>query len=230
MIVRQRGDHFIIIKQHDHGLMSGVFAEYLSQKIRPWKETLYAISNHDVGWVELDKEILWNEEKNQPYSFIDYPLKPKLAAYTEGILQVESRSIYAGYLCSKHCAYLLEKTNDPLAERFIEKEQVRRQRMRKYLNLEEKQYLLDNFRLLRFCDDLSLSLCLNEPGEQLHPWYQNGIQYNGKKYQWVWEDLEKLRLTPNLFQNSFQLQIPYQCVNQNREVLEEGTYRWTVTI
>lgn len=210
MIVRQRGKHFVLTNQHQHGLMSGVFAENLEQTIRPWEETMYAIANHDVGWTELDTQVLWNEEQNRPYSFMDYPLKPKLSAYTDGITQVETNSIYAGYLCSKQCSYFLEKTDDPFAEQFIEKERMRRQRMRKYLSQEEKQYLLDNFRLLRFCDDLSLSLCLNEPGEQSHPWYHNGIQYKGQKFQWIWEDTDKLRLAPNVFDDTFSIQIPYQ--------------------
>lgn len=230
MIVRQRGNHFILTDQHQHGLMSGVFAENLEQTIRPWEETLYAISYHDVGWVKLDKQILWNEEKNQPYSFMDYPLVSKLEAYAEGISQLEANSIYAGYLCSKQCTHFLDKSDGPIVEQFLEKEQIRRQRMRKYLSQEEKQYLLDNFRLLRFCDDLSLSLCLNEPGEQTHPWYQNGIQYNGKKYQWIFDDVDKIRLMPNVFRDSFTIQLPYTRIGDDRQVIEEGTYRWNVVV
>lgn len=230
MIVRQRGEQFVLTNQHQHGLMSGVFAENIEQTIRPWEETLYAISYHDVGWVELDKQITWNEEKNQPYSFMDYPLEPKLAAYMEGITQVEVNSIYAGYLCSKQCSYFLEKSDDLLAKQFVEKEQIRRQRMRKYLSREEKQYLLDNFRLLRFCDDLSLSLCLNEPGEQSHPWYHNGIQYNGQKFQWVFDGVDRIRLMPNLFRESFVIRIPYQRIGTSRQLIDEGTYQWQIIV
>jgi hypothetical protein len=230
MIVRRRGNQFVLINQHQHGLMSGVFAENLEQTIRPWEETLYAISHHDVGWEKLDKQILWDEETNQPYSFMDYPLEPKVNAYSDGIAAIDAHSIYAGYLCSKQCSYLLEKTDHQLAKNFLEKEQTRRQRMRKYLSLDEKQYLLDNFRLLRFCDDLSLSLCLNEPGEQTHPWYQNGIQYNGHQYEWLFEADHRIRLLPNLFRDSFVIQIPYQVVGRDRQVQEEGTYRWQVIV
>lgn len=230
MIVRQRGNQYILIHQHQHALMSGVFAENLEQTIRPLKETLYAITYHDVGWIELDQEIRWDEQNNRPYSFTDYPLAQKLTAYNRGITEVEANSIYAGYLCSKLYASYLEKTDDPLAEEFLNKERIRRQRMRKYLNLEEKQYLIDNFRLLRFCDDLSLALCLNEPGDQKHPWYQNGIQYNGKNFHWVWEGVDRLRLSPNLFKISFPVQIPYMVVGTDRNVMEEGVYQWQVIV
>ncbi len=230
MIVRQRGNQFVLIQQHQHALMSGVFAENLEQTIRPRKETLYAISYHDVGWIELDQEIHWDEKNHRPFHFTDYPLAQKLVAYQKGITEVEANSIYAGYLCSKLYATYLEKENNPLAVEFLSKEQIRRQRMRKYLSLEEKQYLIDNFRLLRFCDDLSLALCLNEPGHQTHPWYQNGIQYNGINYHWVWERVDRLRLSPNLFKSSFPVQIPYTIVGTDRDILEEGVYQWKVIV
>lgn len=230
MIVRQRGNQFVLTHQHQHALMSGVFAENLEQTIRPFNETLYAITHHDVGWIELDQQIRWNERKKRPYSFIDYPLALKLTAYHKGIAEVESKSIYAGYLCSKLYATLMEKVDDPLAEEFVEKERVRRQRMRKYLNLEEKQYLIDNFRLLRFCDDLSLALCLNEPGQQTHPWFQSGIQYNGNNYNWHWDGVNKLRLSPNPFKDSFSVQIPYLVVGMDRNIIEEGVYQWQVIV
>jgi len=230
MIVRQRGKQFVLIHQHQHALMSGVFAENLEQTIRPFNETLYAISHHDVGWMEVDQQIHWNEELKRPYSFTDFPLELKLNVYQKGITEVEANSVYAGYLCSKLYSTFLEKHDEPLAKEFLDREQVRRQRMRKYLSLEEKQYLIDNFRLLRFCDDLSLALCLNEPGYQTHPWYKNGIQYNGINYNWIWEGEDQLRLHPNLFRDTFPVQIPYLVLAEDRKIVEEGVYQWKVLV
>lgn len=230
MIVRQRGDHFLLIHQHDHAILAGELAKHLSQTIRPLKETLYAISHHDVGWEKLDQQVLWNKEMDRPYDFMDYPLAPKLQAYENGIAQVEAYSLYAGYLCSKHNAYLLEGVNDPLVKSFLEQEQARRQRMRKYFTNEEKQYVVDNFRLLRFCDDLSLALCLQEPTAEPHSWYKNGISYNGNMYQWRWETEQKLRLTPNPFDESFFVELPFQIIDRNQQTVRNGTDRWQVMI
>lgn len=230
MIVRQRGKQFVLIHQHQHALMSGVFAENLEQAIRPFDETLYAISHHDVGWMEEDQNIRWNKQLNRPYSFTDFPLDLKLTVYRKGITEVEANSVYAGYLCSKLYSTFLEKHDEPEAKEFLVKEQIRRQRMRKYLSLEEKQYLIDNFRLLRFCDDLSLALCLNEPGTQTHPWYRNGIHYNGINYNWIWEDVDRLRLTPNLFKQPFPVQIPYLVIDEDQQMIEEGIYQWKVLV
>lgn len=221
MIVRQRGDLFVLVRQHEHAVMAGEIAKHFTQAIRPLKETLYAIEQHDVGWVELDQHVVWNEETQKPYSFMDYPLAPKLEAYSNGIVQAEANSLYAGYLCSKHYSYFIEKITDPLAKAFLEREQTRRQRMRKYFSNEEKQYLVDNFRLLRFCDDLSLALCQQEPLGEPHSWYQNGIQYNGNVYQWYWEDDTHLRLTPNPFNDEFILTIPTLIVNKQRQIVKE---------
>ncbi|SHE82273.1 Protein of unknown function [Seinonella peptonophila] len=230
MIVRQRGDQYVLMNQHEHGLMAGEMAEHLFQVIRPREETLFAIRNHDIGWIELDRQVVWNEESNQPYSFMDYPLALKLEAYTNGIVTVENENLYAGYLCSKHYAYFIEKLTEPLAKEFLDREQARRQRIRKYFSADEKQYLIDNFRLLRFCDDLSLSICLHDPETGPHDWYQNGIQYNGSTYQWYWEDQTSLRLSPSLFKESFELQIPYRVFNQERQEIESGLYQWQILI
>jgi hypothetical protein len=161
---------------------------------------------------------------------MDYPLAPKLQAYENGIAQVEAYSLYAGYLCSKHNAYLLEGVNDPIVRTFLEQEQARRQRMRKYFTNEEKQYVVDNFRLLRFCDDLSLALCLQEPTAVPHSWYKNGISYNGNMYQWRWETEKKLRLTPNPFEESFFVELPFQIIDRNQQTVSKGTDRWQILI
>ena len=46
----------------------------------------------------------WDEKNNCPVSFYDYPLLPKLEAYTRGISKVVANDHYAGFLCSKHYA------------------------------------------------------------------------------------------------------------------------------
>ncbi|MBA4493643.1 DUF3891 family protein [Paenactinomyces guangxiensis] len=228
MIVRRRGNRFILIKQHDHALISGEFAARLNQKIEPRAKTLYAISHHDVGWIELDQTILWNEQTNEPYSFNDYPLLPKLEAYTQGISRVEAHDPYAGFLCSKHFASFFTNVSDPAARRFHEQELARQDQLKKHFSEAEEQNSADNFRLLQFCDDLSLSLCLNEPQQNTHPWYADGIDYHGRKVKWVWEDEQSLRLVPNLFSTSFTFEIPYQVADSSRRLVSRNVFRCRV--
>lgn len=230
MIVRRKGNHFILIKQHDHALISGEFAAHMKEAISPLAKTLYAISHHDVGWVALDQNILWNEETNEPYSFNDYPLLAKLEAYREGISKVEANDPYAGFLVSKHFASFFTNVTDPAGRQFREQEILRQNKLREHFTEKEQQNIAHNFRLLQFCDDLSLFLCLNEPGENTHPWYKDGFRYQGKKVKWVWEDETTLRLVPNLFTQSFTVEIPYQIVDTYRRLVGRDHFCFQILV
>jgi hypothetical protein len=73
MIVRERPDSFLLFGQHEHALMAGELARRWGRSPEPFGSTVYAVANHDVAWREPDREVLWNEEKDRPYSFMDYP-------------------------------------------------------------------------------------------------------------------------------------------------------------
>ena len=118
MIVRKRGNYFILIKQHDHALIAGEMAAHIDEPVQPLAKTLFAISHHDIGWEELDRSVLWDEKNNCPVSFYDYPLLPKLEAYTRGISKVVANDHYAGFLCSKHYASFFTNETDPACRRF----------------------------------------------------------------------------------------------------------------
>lgn len=62
MIVRKRGNYFILIKQHDHALIAGEMAAHIDEPVQPLAKTLFAISHHDIGWEELDRSVLWDEK------------------------------------------------------------------------------------------------------------------------------------------------------------------------
>lgn len=230
MIVRKRGKHFILIKQHDHALIAGEMAAHIHEPVQPLAKTLYAISHHDIGWEELDQSVLWNEETNSPYDFRNYPLLPKLEAYAQGISRVVASDYYAGFLCSKHYASFFTNEIDPVCRKFREQELARQHQLREYFTETEEENIARNFRLLQFCDQLSLFVCLNEPGENTDPWYQDGIFYQGKRYEWVWEGKEQLRLSPNLFKQSFSIDIPFQMVDSYRRLVGSQTYTLKVLV
>ena len=152
MIVREQEGRFLLIKQHDHGLVSKVFASHWGERINPHKSTLYAIKHHDVGWKQLDKEIRWNEEANRPYSFIDYPLESKLPAYRKGIEQVQEKDLYAACLCSMHYASFFSEETEPAAVHFYQEELNRQKRLRQHMTIEEQETLAYNLQLLQFFD------------------------------------------------------------------------------
>src|ERR687890_431732 len=169
MIVRERTDSFLLFGQHDHALMAGEFARRWRPRPSPFEPTVYATANHDLGWREPDREVLWNEEKDRPYSFVDYPLDLKLPTQRRGIELVADHDPYAGCLCSMHYARFLLDSERPEEVEFREGEVERQGSFEERMSEKELEYLERNFRFLRLCDGLSLFLCLNEPGGEDSP-------------------------------------------------------------
>ncbi|HEY6674605.1 MAG TPA: DUF3891 family protein, partial [Rubrobacteraceae bacterium] len=102
MIVREKGDYYVLIKQHDHALASGEFARHWAERPRPLEPIIYAIAHHDVAWQAPDARVRWNEETGRPYSFANYPPEEKVRAYVGGLAWLEERDPYAACLSSMH--------------------------------------------------------------------------------------------------------------------------------
>ena len=184
MIIQATEHEFIMITQHDHGYLAGEFAAHFSKVFigadSYLKDFLIAVYEHDRGWIELDQVPIWNEAFQYPYTFMDYPMQPRLSAYAQGLDEIEAKSEYAGLLCSLHYNSIMK--NSPLSEciEFYKNEAARQQRIREKLRLndDEEKGLAHHFQLLQYCDDLSLYVCLNEPGvdkDKEHPWYKDGF-------------------------------------------------------
>ena len=230
MIVRERPGAFLLFGQHEHALIAGEFALRWGERPHPLEPTLYAIVNHDLGWRELDQDVLWNEEKGRPYSFVDYPLDLKLPAQRRGIDAVEDHDPYAGCLCSMHYARFLLGSERPEEVQFRETEIERQDSIRERMSDSEYGNLERNFRFLRLCDGLSLFLCLNEPGgENGPPPYPGGFEFEGRRFEPVWEDDRTLRLDPNPFSETFGIEIPYRTIGRDGRPLGSERLELRVT-
>jgi hypothetical protein len=168
--------------------------------------------------------VSWNEEKDRPYSFQDYPVELKVRAYTEGLDRLEEQDAYAACLCSMHYETLVRRFGRTGAEaRFVEAQVGRQERLRAGLSEEEIGNLDRNLGLLRLCDGLSLFVCLNEPGEdESPPPYPEGFEFDGQRFEPVWEDRRTLRLEPDPFTEAFEVSIPYSRVGRDRRPLDGG--------
>ena len=223
MIVRDKPDSYVLIGQHDHGRVSGEFARHWGERPIPLESTLYAIANHDVAWQRLDKTLRWNETTGKPYSFVDYPAEPKMEAYREGLDLLEAQDPYAACLCSMHYASFVRDARGAAEVGFREGEGRRQERLRGAMSARELENVERNFRLLQTCDDLSLFVCLNEPGRSDHPWYREGFEFMGTKFVPTWEDRRTLRLNPSPFSEAFDLFIPHLSVGKDRRPLGSGS-------
>ena len=230
MVVRERPDRFLLFGQHEHALMAGEFARRWGERPVPFESTVYAVANHDLAWREPDGEVLWNEEKDRPYSFVDYPLHLKLPAQKRGIDRVEARDSYAGCLCSMHYARFLLDAERPEETEFRDGEFERQRRLEQGMSAAELENLERNFRLLRLCDGLSLFLCLNEPGgNEDPPPYPEGFVFKGTRFDLVWEDGQTLGLDPNPFSEAFGIEVPYRIVGRDRRPLGSDILRLRIT-
>ena len=220
----------MLIKQHDHALVSGLFAEHWAEEPYPLGPTLYAIAQHDVAWRGLDSSVRWNEETGRPYSFLDYPVEEKVRAYTEGLDHLETQDAYAACLCSIHYETLARGSERPGEKRFVEGEVARQERLKTGLSEGEVESLGRNLRFLKLCDGLSLFLCLNEPGDaESPPPYPGGFELDGTRFEPVWEDGRALRLDPNPFSGAFGLGIPYEEFGGDRRRIRSGLIELRVT-
>jgi hypothetical protein len=230
VIVRERPDSFLLFEQHEHALVAGEFALRWRERPQPLESTVYAVANHDLAWRELDREVLWNQENDRPYSFVDYPLDLKLPAQRKGIDLVEEYDPYAGCLCSMHYARFLLDSVRPEEVEFREGEMERQGRLEERMSEKELENLERNFRFLRLCDGLSLFLCLNEPGgEDSPPPYPGGFEFEGTRFGPVWEDKQTLRLDPSPFSEAFGVEIPYRISGRDRLPLGSDILELRVT-
>ncbi|MFC4403238.1 DUF3891 family protein [Gracilibacillus xinjiangensis] len=179
MIVRERANEYVMIEQHCHAQISG---DIMSQ----WKECLFigdsfrnsvelAVYFHDYGWSEFDKRPLWNDREKAPCTFANFPINRKITLYQQGIEAVEKMDLYAALLCSEHYKRFLLNDMSKDAQKFVAKELSRQNRIINSMNEFDQQLFNFHYHFLQFGDNLSLFLCLNEPGSKNHPFFKKGI-------------------------------------------------------
>ncbi len=230
MIVREKTDSYLLVKQHDHALVSGEFAKHWAEEPWPPGPTLHAITNHDVAWQGPDASVRWNEGTGRPYSFMDYPLGAKLAAYTAGLDLLETENLYAACLCSRHYETLVRGSRGEAEAAFVEGEVSRQRRLEAAMSEAEIGSLEHNLHFLKLCDGLSLFVCLNEPSQNDYPPpYPEGLTLEGRKFEPVWEDELTLRLDPNPFSGPFEVSVPYQNFGKDGRFLGDGRLELGVT-
>lgn len=215
MICRENKEQFIMVTQHQHGLLAGQIAAHfhspLYESSKRKEEVHTAIEQHDRGWISLDDTPFWNDVEEAPYTFIDFPLAPRLTFYRKGLDEIEGLSSYAGLLCSLHFEKLLLQADlkHPSYTAYMEHEERRRDRIQRELgitDLSAEGELIYHLWVLQFCDDLSLYLCLNEPGvskDKEFIWWRDGFGMSdrfdfteGKTIQAQWLDQQTVSLDP----------------------------------
>lgn len=237
MIVRERENEFIMIKQNDHAHISGdCFGNWKPEYFKgdAWKDSVhYAITNHDFGWQAADAAPFWNDAEKAPYDFMNFPMAPKLVFYKDGIDKLENLDAYAGKLASRHYLHLTSgDTTTEDARNFVKLEQARQDRLEKEISGYDRAMFELHYAMLSVCDNLSLYACLNEPGimkENEYPLFQNGIPVpeplqgiiGTDRFEICWTDDEHIQVTPFPLQSETTVTLRQRTVSK-KAIQEHG--------
>ncbi|MCM3572484.1 DUF3891 family protein [Mesobacillus subterraneus] len=228
MIIHEREHEFVMVAQHDHAHVSRDAAQWWRDDyflgIDKKESVVLAVREHDRCWIEPDEEPLWNEHTQQPYSFMDYPGSPKLAFYKEGIDEIVQMDPYAGLLCSLHYGSFLKDATSTIGKNFWVAEKHRQQKLLNELGIANDKTLSFHLNLLKFCDNLSLYICLNDPGtpkDQEHYFYREGFPQrfsfaDEKPIHARWLDQETVSLSISPFKKELHVTLPFKAVEKEQ--------------
>ena len=190
MILQERVDQLLVIRQTDHALLSGFLArEWGNGEFkRPelFESFCLAAREHDNGWAEWEQAPPLDPKTHLPYTFMSIPTEEHVALYERGIERIIKADPYAGLLVSMHCAGLYDRAratlpgfsakyvksaDSRLVNEFLDRLKLQQIRLKSDLranpataSLAEETSLERKSRLLEILDRISLYFCL-QPGE-----------------------------------------------------------------
>ncbi len=223
MIVREESDNFVFMNQHDHAYIAGELLTHFKKEfitLEHYESFKFAVHQHDRAWIIPDSQPLMNDATKQPYTFLDYPERLKLHFYKLGIEQVDRANSYAAILCSMHYASSYEHTSNEVAIQFYEGERTRQKHLMNKLKIPHDMLLNYQLRILQFCDQLSLYLCMNKPGaskkEEIETFkkgfHDSGFFHKNGKTDIVasYLDSETVKFNSSPFENDFEVMLQFK--------------------
>lgn len=183
MIVQESADGLRLIRQTDHALLSGAFADAWGSEALPrpprTDATVAAAARHDDGWADWELAPTLDAD-GRPVDFIRVSRDEHVDLYRRGIDLVCREDRFAGLVVCLHGERLYTRPftpdGDPLIERqegpdrdlaegFVAGEQERRSRLLAELDPGAEADAEEAWRLVQVWDRLSLFVCMRELGE-----------------------------------------------------------------
>lgn len=162
MIVNYTSSGWEIISQRAHGLLAAAIANAWQHKVRTrrWVETMIAIAEHDDAQIELERQDLLTDQGGP----VDFSMKKMEYGHClDTMTRAYNKSTYIALLSSMHLQFLCEGSagDDEGIVRFIKEQKVQRTNWLKTIGLTVEE-LEHDYRLLEWCDALSLLLCKHQ--------------------------------------------------------------------
>lgn len=184
---------------------------------RRFEDCIHAAYGHDRSWIDLDSWPLWNDAEHRPYSFRDFPPKIRFQYYTKGLNEVQEANGYAALLCSMLYTMLVEKFPSKDAIQFVNSEKARQNNIKELLRVDEIQ-LQKHLKMLVLCDELSLYLCMNQPGtpREQYEWFADGFSYDAEKSKIYadWSGEKAVEVFPFPFARTIETVLVYREVSK----------------
>ena len=188
---------WLLIAQPDHAVLAGDLAAHIQSPRFPKlsQEELQAISLHDEGWTEFDRQPQVRD--GSPLSFLDFSPDDFLQAWTTSIECAERVGPLAAIMVSEHFCRLARvsletRGEDTLVRKFLQIENERHERLLPMQPLSRTEITI-RVDVLQFCDLLSLYLCCGSSAAIEFPQKVNGAQVRLRR------EGEVCRLEPSLF-------------------------------
>jgi hypothetical protein len=185
MILQDRGDHYLVIRQTDHAVLAGFFARQWGNDIfrKPAASESFCLAarEHDNGWWEWELEPRLDPRARAPYTFLSMPTEEHIAIYQRSVERLSQVDRYAALLVSLHCAGLYDRaraTMPGFSAKYVKSEEtamveehlqkLKLQQLRLKVDLRsdpasrmliEEKSLDQSLRLLDALDRLSLYFC-----------------------------------------------------------------------
>ena len=110
MILQRFKNALLVVRQPDHGLQTGRFAEHWGNETTPPFEPRAAVidagSRHDNGWAQWESQPSLDPETHQPWQFLRLSPHEHVPLYRHGIRDAAEHDPYTGLLVSMHGAGL----------------------------------------------------------------------------------------------------------------------------
>lgn len=190
MIITTHGEKLWLVNQMDHAIHAGgVTEKWGNDKFeKPYmhESVSIAVGKHDIGWIEPDSEVLFDEEEGKAINFKDVNLKQHVEFYGKGYKKVLVEDQYAGLLVGMHWiglynsrfgydptfTYQAEKELVPFMDEtiinqqkaWIELKEAMWDRSEPRSEFEDKIWM--NYELVQVMDRMSLFMSMTDPLEK----------------------------------------------------------------
>lgn len=217
MIIQEHATTYRFISQHDHGRISGLFAQ-------KWRDPatgsiahaklIEATYLHDILWAPLD--LLPRVTDAGPLDFIAFPEDEKLDAYAHGILAVSAVDPYMGLLHARHFSEFISRTRHP---QFRTQMDAHIQALSKVLSAEQNAQMDEDLALLRLFDVFSLLVCMTGPhiARTPPPWLDPSPLLTSRQLDAFWPALDHFVIAPYCFAGTIDVAIPYRETPRHRD-------------